>query len=141
MYNKLLGLTTALAFAALPVIASADTVLGKVETLYMASSQHMLVEYTPGTRTHDRNLVADVVIRDGAGTPARHVLLPLADEPVERGDIVAINEGERGNALRTAPLRARDRIARIEAKYDTELARNFFRKEPSNFLAALKKDD
>jgi len=123
----------------MPATASAQPALGKVDAVYVAMSQFILVEYTSGMRTHDRPLVADVRLRDANGQPARRVMLRLDRETVDAGDIVAVNEGESGNGLRTAPLRSRDRLAHVEAKHDSLLARNFFNTTPK-FLA-LRKDD
>ena len=140
MKTKLLATVAAsIALSVLSSTAAADQSLGRVETLYVAMSQYILVELTPGMRTHDRPLVADVRLRDANGQAARRVFLRLDGEAVEPGDVVAVNEGEHANSLRTAPLRSRDRLAHIEAKYDSEIARNFFNQAPK-FLA-LKKDD
>lgn len=135
-------LAAAVACAALnfmPATASAQPALGKVDAVYVAMSQFILLEYTPGMHTHDRPLVADVRLRDANGQPARRVMLRLEKETVDAGDIVAVNEGESGNGLRTAPLRSRDRLAHVEAKHDSLQARNFFNTTPK-FLA-LRKDD
>ena len=121
----------------MPGMASAQPALGKVDAVYVAMSQFVLVEYTPGMRTYDRPLVAEVRLRDANGQPARRVMLRLEKEAVDTGDIVAINEGEQGNGLRTAPMRSRDRLAHVEAKHDSLLARNFFNATPE-FLAFRK---
>ncbi len=139
MKNLFCAVAVALAIAALPTPAAAEAVLGKVETLYVAMSRDLLVEFTPGMRTHDRPLVADVRLRDAAGEAARRVFLRLDGAAVEAGDVVAINQGDRGDAPRSGPLRNRDRLAHIEAKHNTETARNFFRTTP-DFLALRKSD-
>lgn len=77
--------------------------------------------------------VTPVVSRRG------RVMLRLDGETVDTGDIVAVNEGESGNGLRSAPLRSRDRLAHVEAKHDSLLARSFFNTTPK-FLT-LRKDD
>ena len=119
--------------------ALADPVLGKVEALYVMPEPNVLVEYKPGMRTHDLPRVADVRLRDAGDAGARRIMLRLDDQAVERGDIVAVDEGERGNFLRTAPLRSRDRLAHIEAKHDTPYARNFFGPAPA--VLAFRKAD
>ena len=139
MKKLLRVVAVALASAALPTPAAAEAVLGKVETLYVAMSRDLLIEFTPGMRTHDRPLVADVRLRDSAGKAARRVFLRLDGAAVETGDVVAINEGERGDAPRTGPFRNRDRLAHIEAKHNTETARNFFRSTPD--VLALRKPE
>ena len=123
----------------MPGMASAQPALGKVDAVYVAMSQFVLVEYTPGMRTHDHPLVAEVRLRDANGQPARRVMLRLEKEAVDTGDIVAINEGEQGNGLRTAPMRSHDRLAHVAAKNDSLLARNFFNATPE-FLAFRKGD-
>jgi hypothetical protein len=137
---KTFSLATTLACAAFCVgtAAQAET-LGRVETVYVAMSQYMLVEMTPGMRTHDRPLVAEVRLRDADGQAARRVMLRLDSDKVEAGDIVAVNEGEQSGAIKTGPLRARDRLARVEAKHDTDSARNFFNQRPS-FLALSRSE-
>ena len=140
MKKSLLAASVACAALTLmPGAASAEPALGKVDVVYVAMSQFILVEYTPGMRTHDRPLVAEVRLRDASGQPARRVMLRLDRETVDTGDIVAVNEGESGNGLRSAPLRSHDRLAHVEAKHDSLHARNFFNTTPK-FLA-LKKDD
>ncbi|MBL8383633.1 MAG: hypothetical protein JNM90_11180 [Burkholderiales bacterium] len=137
MTQPLRNAAAALLAAVFSHAACAEPALGRVETLYVAMSQHLLVEMTPGMRTHDRPLVAGVRLRDAGGAPARQVFLRVEADAVEAGDIVAVSEAERG-ALRTAPLRARDRLLHVEARRDTELARNFFQTRPG-FLA-LRQD-
>lgn len=126
--------------AALPAAASADTVLGRVETLYLASQHNLLVEYTPGMRTHDRELVAEVRLRDAGGQPGRRVMLRLGSDRVEQGDVIAVHEGDRSSTMRIAPLPTRDRFARIEAPRGSELAQNFFTPAPPSFLALRRVD-
>ena len=140
MKKSLLAATVAcVAHNLMPGTAGAQPALGQVDAVYVAMSQFILVEYTPGMRTHERPLVADVRLRDANGQPSRRVMLRLDRETVDAGDIVAVNEGESGNGLRTAPLRSRDRLAHVEAKHDSLLARNFFNTTP-NFLALRKND-
>lgn len=126
--------------AALPGAAVADTVLGKVETVYLASAQNLLVEYTPGMRTHDREFVAQVRLRDAAGQPARRVLLRMGSDRVDEGDVVALHEGDRAGMPRVAPLPARDRFAHVEAARDTVMAQTFFKSQPPAFLALRRAD-
>lgn len=128
--------TAALAFALLPVAAIAEPVLGRVEALYVAMSRDLLIEFTPGMNTHERPLVAEVRLRDDAGRAARRVFLRLAGEEVEAGDVVAVQQG---SAMRNVPLQSRDRLARIEAKHHTEMARTFFRDTPQ--FVAFKRAD
>ena len=136
--NLFAAAAATLAFALLPAHAGAEQVLGKVETVYVAMSQFVLVEYTPGMRTHDRPFVADVRLRDANGQAARRVMLRLDQEKVDAGDIIAIIEGDQGRGMRTAPLLSRDRFSRIEAKHDSLQARGFFN-ETAKF-AALRKE-
>jgi hypothetical protein len=139
MHRTLYAATAGLALLAACGAALAEPTLGKVETLYAAMDRNVLVELKPGARSADFPLVADVRLRDAAGQQSRRVLLRLDGESVERGDIVAVIEGERGSAPRIAPMRSRDQLAHIEAKHDTPYARNFFRSAP-DFLA-LKNPD
>ena len=132
--NLFAAAAATLAFALLPGHALAEPVLGKVETVYVAMSQFLLVEYTPGMRTHDRPLVAEVRLRDANGQAARRVMLRLDQEKVDTGDIVAVIEGDQGRGMRTAPLQSRDRFSRIEAKHESLQARSFFNETPK-FLA------
>jgi len=123
---------TAAVLALLSATAGAEPVLGKVETIYLAMSRDVLVEFGPGMRDLGRPLVAEVRLRDASGRAARRVFLRLAGENVEPGDIVAVNERVE---MRNVPLQSRDRLAHIEAKHDTELARHFFSETPK--LVAL----
>jgi hypothetical protein len=140
MKRYLFGLAVSAALAVFAPAAYAEPVLGKIETLYLAMSRNVLVEFTPGMRTHDRPIVAEVRLRDATGAPARRVFVRLDGEAVEAGDVVAVSQGERVAALHAAPLRSVDRVTRIEAKHDTELARRFFRPASPSFLA-LKDPD
>ncbi len=126
--------------AALPGAALADTVLGKVETVYLATGQNLLIEYTPGMRVHDREFVAQVRLRDAAGQPARRVMLRMGQDRVEEGDVLALHEGDRPGTLKTAPLPSRDRFARVEATRDTVMAQTFFKSQPPAFLALRRED-
>jgi hypothetical protein len=127
---------TAALLALLSAAAGAEPALGKVETIYVAMSRDVLVEWTTEMRTHGRPLVAEVRLRDASGQAARRVFLRLAGENVEAGDIVAVNEGTQ---MRNVPLQSRDRLAHIEAKRDTELARHFFSEPPK--LVALTRPE
>jgi hypothetical protein len=139
MTHPIRAAALALAIAIMPAAAAAETVLGKVETLYVALSRDLLIEFTPGMRTHDRPLVADVRLRDAAGQVARHVFLRLDGDAVEAGDVVAVTEDERGRGMRTGSPKSRARLARVEAKFNTDTARDFFRATPK-FLALGKAD-
>jgi hypothetical protein len=135
MKTTLRAAAAALAFAFLPAAASAaEPILGKVETLYVAMSRDLLVEYTPGMHTHGRPLMAEVRLRDASGQAARRVFLRLEGENVEAGDVVAVNER---SEMRNVPLQSRDRLAYVEAKHNTETARYFFRETPR--FVALKR--
>ena len=128
------GLALGLAAAA----AQADTAMGKVETLYLASSRHLLIELRPGQATHGRPLVAEMRIRDTNGAPQRLLRVRLADEAIEVGDIVAIRSADTAGPM-PARMKAENRVSRIEAKHHTDLARNFFA-PPTNFVALIRKD-
>ena len=133
-----LALALGLGLGLAAVSAHADPALGKVETLYLASSQHLLIELRPGQAAHGRPLVAEVRIRDTNGEPRRLLRVRLADEAVEVGDIVAIQSADTAGPM-PARMKAENRVSRIEAKHHTDLAKNFFT-QPSNFVALIRKD-
>jgi ribosomal protein S28E/S33 len=106
----------------------------------LATGQNLLIEYTPGMRTHDREFVAQVRLRDAAGQPARRVMLRMGQDRVEEGDVLALHEGDRPGTLKTAPLPSRDRFAHVEATRDTVMAQTFFKSQPPSFLALRRAD-
>ena len=139
MFRTLITAATAMS-ALLPCgIAQSEPVPGRVEALYVATAPSVLVELLPGMRAHDRPILASVRLRAADGTASREVMSPLNGETIQRGDIVAINEGEPRNPPRTAPPRSPDRLSHMQARQDSEFARNFFRTTPK-FLA-LRTDD
>ena len=136
--HRLACRVAALALGLAAASTHADPVLGKVETLYLASSPHLLIELRPGQAIHGRPLVAEVRIRDANGAPQRLLRVRLADETIEAGDIVAIRPAATAGPL-PARMRAEHRVAGVEAKHGTDLAKNFFT-PPSNFVALTRAD-
>lgn len=136
--HRFASCAAALALGLAAASAHADPALGKVETLYLASSQHLLIELRPGAATHGRPLVAEVRIRDTNGEPQRLLRVRLTDETIEVGDIVAIQSADTAGPM-PARMKAENRVSRIEAKHHTDLAKNFF-SPPSNFVALIRKD-
>lgn len=117
-----------LAIAALSCLALpawADATLGRVETLYIAASDDLLIEVRQDRPARGR-LVAGVRLRDGAGKPTRRVLVKVGSELVERGDIVAIRLSDDTGGFRTGPLADESRVVGVEARYDSPVAQRFF---------------
>ena len=136
--HRFASCAAALALGLAAAAAQADSAIGKVETLYLASSHHLLIELRPGAATHGRPLVAEVRIRDANGEPQRLLRVRLADETIEVGDIVAIRSADTAGPM-PARMKAENRVSRVEAKHHTELAKNFFT-PPSHFVALIRKD-